>query len=394
MSGDIGGGSRTPSTWARRGAPSPSRHAGFSDMAPSPPESPGRFEPNQYGGQSDYAAREYPYDRRSDVGARSSFQSYTAPPYEHPGYTVETPGIHDDASASPYRPQPYFVQTPTRSDGGIRSPFSSAPSSPPHYGPNGELYRNGDDTRSTRGSRSLNPMKALRPSRPLHTMTTVDDDDDDFPDPEGDRRHARNNWILCFWITLLLAIVAVCIGALVIWLLYKPSKPTYKLQDVSIQQFDVRRAGLDTNGLNTNTVHANMTVQFEVHNPNTRFGIKFLGGTMTVYYKSLPLIDGPVGQFEQGQHNSTNFTTLISAVSAPLYGSGPFMLRDVKVNNVTLIIEASFKAHIDVAWHIITSTYRKYMDCVVIFTPSTLLVTYTNCTSSTGPVLGTGPNGN
>lgn len=114
-------GSRTPSWTGKKGG---ARSSAYSEAASSPPDSPTR---------SQNASQYYP------------------PQYEHPGYTVQTPGhdLGNNGSSSPYAGGvPYYVQTPAPSEmHRPASPFSSAPPSPPHsMGANQTPF----DARSTR----------------------------------------------------------------------------------------------------------------------------------------------------------------------------------------------------------------------------------------------------
>lgn len=195
---------KTPS-WARRTGPA-SRSSVFSDVASTPPESPAR-----------------------DFG-----QAYTAPVFEHPGYTVETPGHSDGVAASPYHVSastyhapPYDVNTPGQSDQGVNSPFSSAPSSPAHY-----TYGSDSDTRSQRSSRV-----AAR-SRLVHTsMAKIEEEDDDYVDPERERQRMVKQWTCGTWIVLIAVILLVLLGGFIVWGKFEPEAPTYKFV-VSLHLFE------------------------------------------------------------------------------------------------------------------------------------------------------------
>eukprot|EP00475_Leptophrys_vorax_P005204 TRINITY_DN13145_c0_g1_i5.p1 TRINITY_DN13145_c0_g1~~TRINITY_DN13145_c0_g1_i5.p1 ORF type:complete len:315 (-),score=-26.75 TRINITY_DN13145_c0_g1_i5:3-947(-) len=215
---------------------------------------------------------------------------YYAPQYEHPGYTVETPGHYNAysggpgsvgggsyPSASPYRATAsYFVQTPANSDraGLIDSPVSSAPSSP----------RWGDeDNRSMRSGRGASAV----------AINADGDDgfDDYYPDHQREADRIRRWWI-GFWAYFsLIAGLLLVGGAITCWIiLLQPSDPTYTFDYANVNQFEVFENMLDANGMPTDHLYANLSLIMSMHNPNNRYNMWFDGGDLAVSYGSMASI--------------------------------------------------------------------------------------------------------
>ncbi|CAI5982757.1 unnamed protein product [Closterium sp. NIES-65] len=399
--------SQNPS-WVRR---EPSASHAYSDSNCSPGASPARSN-------------------------RSGGGPYYAPQYENPGYTVETPGHYNGfgtgpgsvggssiPAASPYRPTAsYFVQTPAHSDraGLFSSPGSSAPSSP----------RFGDeDARSMRSGRG-------GASVAINGGDGDDDYDDFYPDHLRDADRRRKWWIAFWAYTSLIVGLLLVAGAIVCWIIFQPTEPTYTFDYVAVNQFTVYQDMLDGNGMATDHLYANMTFIFSIRNPNTRFNTWFDGGDLSISYHNManimkttlptfqqeqlewssfnrslstmafpfiylspsplhslsllspfplfPSLPPPphhqLPTFQQEQLEWSSFNRSLSTMAFPLYAGGTFMRADMAEQFVPLKLNATLNSHVDVAWKIIQPKYSQLLECVVNINPASLQYINDTCT--------------
>ncbi|CAI5519355.1 unnamed protein product [Closterium sp. Naga37s-1] len=340
-------------TWVRR---EPSASHAYSDSNCSPGASPARSN-------------------------RSGGGPYYAPQYENPGYTVETPGHYNGfgtgpgsvggssiPAASPYRPTAsYFVQTPAHSDraGLFSSPGSSAPSSP----------RFGDeDARSMRSGRG-------GASVAINGGDGDDDCDDFYPDHLRDADRRRKWWI-AFWAysSLIVGLLLVA-GAIVCYIVFQPTEPTYTFDYAAVNQFSVYQDMLDGNGMATDHLYANMTFIFSIRNPNTRFNTWFDGGDLSISYHNMAnIMKTTLPTFQQEQLEWSSFNRSLSTMAFPLYAGGTFMRADMAEQFVPLKLNATLNSHVDVLWKIIQPKYAQLLECVVHINPASLQYINDTCT--------------
>lgn len=339
-------GGRTPS-WVRREGGTTSSH--YSDSNCSPGASPAR-------------------SGRSNQGPH-----YYAPQYEHPGYTVETPGHYNAysggpgsaaggsyPSTSPYRPTAaYFVQTPAHSDrqGLVDSPVSSAPSSP-RWGD--------DDSRSTRSGRGASAVA-------IKGGNGDEEDEDYYPDHQREADRIRRWWMgFWTWVTLIGGLLLVA-GAITTWIVFQPSEPSYTFDYAQVNQFELFENMLDANGMPTDHLYANMTLIMSIHNPNTRFNCWFDGGHVSVAYDSITnILKAKLPSFKQEHLEWSSFNRSMSTMAFPLYAGGLHLRADVAEEFVPLRVNVTFNSHIDVAWKLIAPKYAHQLECQVNINPKTL----------------------
>ncbi|CAI5488812.1 unnamed protein product [Closterium sp. Naga37s-1] len=300
-------GNRTPS-WARKSGAGGARPS-FSDAASSPPDSPAR-------------------SARSNNGP-----SYYAPHYEHPGYTVETPGANDPMlGQSPFRAPPYYVQTPAHSER-PGSPMSSVPDSPAHT----MSY----DMRSVRSGKPGSSRVYGAPARaavtPLASRINEEGDEEEqlYEPPAkeasgGRSKRSKRFWTICIVVGVLALVLAAVATGIALYYVFQPDAPTYTFDYATLNEFQIVNKLADGTGLPTDQLFANVTFVFSAINPNGKYTLQGDGGLLQVGYSSIPtLMQGGVPYFALSSKNFTNFTTSVGVAMYPLYGVGPGLRQDI-----------------------------------------------------------------
>ncbi|CAI5994144.1 unnamed protein product [Closterium sp. NIES-65] len=311
-------GNRTPS-WARKSGAGGARPS-FSDAASSPPDSPAR-------------------SARSNNGP-----SYYAPQYEHPGYTVETPGVNDAMlGQSPFRAPPYYVQTPAHSER-PGSPMSSVPDSPAHT----MSY----DMRSVRsgkpGSSRVYGAPARVAAAPLASRINEEGDEEEqlYEPPAkeasgGRSKRSKRFWTICIVVGILALVLAAVATGIALYYVFQPDAPTYTFDYATLNEFQIVNKLADGTGLPTDQLFANVTFVFSAINPNGKYTLQGDGGLLQVGYSSIPtLMQGGVPYFALSSKNFTNFTTSVGVAMYPLYGVGPGLRQDIMAEYISMQLHA------------------------------------------------------
>ncbi|CAI5994489.1 unnamed protein product [Closterium sp. NIES-65] len=343
-------GNRTPS-WARKSGAGGARPS-FSDAASSPPDSPAR-------------------SARSNNGP-----SYYAPQYEHPGYTVETPGVNDAMlGQSPFRAPPYYVQTPAHSER-PGSPMSSVPDSPAHT----MSY----DMRSVRsgkpGSSRVYGAPARVAAAPLASRINEEGDEEEqlYEPPAkeasgGRSKRSKRFWTICIVVGILALVLAAVATGIALYYVFQPDAPTYTFDYATLNEFQIVNKLADGTGLPTDQLFANVTFVFSAINPNGKYTLQGDGGLLQVGYSSIPtLMQGGVPYFALSSKNFTNFTTSVGVAMYPLYGVGPGLRQDIMAEYISMQLHAQVESRIEMAWKIVQTHYTHVMDCSVAFNPVNL----------------------
>ncbi|CAI5483695.1 unnamed protein product [Closterium sp. Yama58-4] len=344
-------GNRTPS-WARKsGVGGSSNRPSFSDAASSPPDSPAR-------------------SARSNNGP-----AYYAPQYEHPGYTVETPGVNDAMlGQSPFRAPPYYVQTPAHSER-PGSPMSSVPDSPAHT----MSY----DMRSVRSGKPGSSRVYGAPARaaaiaPLSSRINeeVDEEEQLYEPPAkeasgGRSKRSKRFWTICIVVGILALVLAAVATGIALYYVFQPDAPTYTFDYATLNEFQIVNKLADGTGLPTDQLFANVTFVFSAINPNGKYTLQGDGGLLQVGYSSIPtLMQGGLPYFALSSKNFTNFTTSVGVAMYPLYGVGPGLRQDIMAEYISMSLHAEVNSRIEMAWKIVQTHYTHVMDCSVAFNPS------------------------
>ncbi|EXC24901.1 hypothetical protein L484_011767 [Morus notabilis] len=121
-------------------------------------------------------------------------------------------------------------------------------------------------------------------------------------------------WIAMFFLAL---IVLVGIAVLVIWLVVRPKRLVYSVEDASIHNFNI----------NNNHLNASFDFVVRSYNPNSKVSIYYDKIESRVEYDDQTLAYNMVEPFFQPHKNVTRLELKLAAQSVPLVGSIPADLR-------------------------------------------------------------------
>lgn len=106
--------------------------------------------------------------------------------------------------------------------------------------------------------------------------------------------------------TLVVLILLLGITALVLWLVYRPTRMRVHVENASINQFNLT---------NPNTLQYNLSVQFSFRNPNSRIGIYYDRLDARAYYRGERFVSIFLPTFYQGHKNTTTLTALFQGLN-------------------------------------------------------------------------------
>ncbi|KAK4286400.1 hypothetical protein QN277_002960 [Acacia crassicarpa] len=132
-------------------------------------------------------------------------------------------------------------------------------------------------------------------------------------------RPRRPGLIRYISIAILALIVLAGIAVLIIWLVVKPRRFEYSVEDASIHNFNLTDA---------NHLYANFDFNIRAYNPNSRVSIYYDTVEMSVVYEDQTLATNAIQPFFQSHLNVTNLQVKLTAKTVALYGSLP---KDLKL---------------------------------------------------------------
>uniref|UniRef100_A0A5B7AY86 Late embryogenesis abundant protein LEA-2 subgroup domain-containing protein n=1 Tax=Davidia involucrata TaxID=16924 RepID=A0A5B7AY86_DAVIN len=147
-----------------------------------------------------------------------------------------------------------------------------------------------------------------------------------LPPPQAARRR-HSKLVRCIAIVLLALIVLVCIVVLTIWLVIKPKRLVYTIEDGSIYGFNL-----------TTKNHLNATFNFVLrsYNPNRRVSIYYDKLEVMVYYSDEVVAFNTVDPFFQPHRNVTRLGVKPVAQDVSMLGSEA---RDLRLEKSAGVVE-------------------------------------------------------
>ncbi|KAL8147937.1 NDR1/HIN1-like protein 10 [Apium graveolens] len=146
------------------------------------------------------------------------------------------------------------------------------------------------------------------------------------------------------FIRRLFAIIISCIiisgtVLLIIWLILRPRVPEFRVDSLSVSNFNI----------SSSLLSGNWDVQFTVRNPNKKITVKYDRIDADVFYKSEGLASTTLPPFSQGKRNETKVRATFGAIGAYVED---WVVRDVSGDrgkgsvkfSVRLLARARFKA--------------------------------------------------
>lgn len=181
----------------------------------------------------------------------------------------------------------------------------------------------------------------------------------------------RTGLLRCIAIVLLALIVLAGIVVLIIWLVVKPKRLVYTIEDGSIHDFNV------------NNNHLNSTFSFVIraHNPNGRASIYYDSIEVSVAYDDQNVAFNTLEPFHQPTRNVTRLETKLVAQNVAIASS---IAKDLKLEKTSgeVELEVRVKARIRFrvgVWKSDHKTLRVVCDPVMLHFSSSKSFQRTNC---------------
>ncbi|XP_054816777.1 NDR1/HIN1-like protein 10 [Prosopis cineraria] len=131
-------------------------------------------------------------------------------------------------------------------------------------------------------------------------------------------RPRRSGLLRYIAIAILALIVLAGITVLIIWLVVKPRRFEYSVEDASIHNFNLTDA---------NHLYADFDFDIRAYNPNSRVSIYYDTMEVFVVYEDQTLATNAVQPFFQRHRNVTSLQVRLAAKTVSLYGSLPEDLK-------------------------------------------------------------------
>ncbi|BAT86988.1 hypothetical protein LR48_Vigan09g252700 [Vigna angularis] len=143
---------------------------------------------------------------------------------------------------------------------------------------------------------------------------------------EGSKRK-RSNLLRYLAMVILALIILVGIAVIIVWLVLKPKKLEYSVENAAIHNFNLTDA---------NHLYANFDFTIRSYNPNSRVSIYYDSVEVSVRYEDQTLATNAVQPFFQSHKNVTRLHVGLTAQTVALYESVP---KDLKLEKSSGDIE-------------------------------------------------------
>ncbi|CAM0880512.1 unnamed protein product [Alopecurus aequalis] len=245
-------------------------------------------------------------------------------------HTTSDSDVTSVATTSPSRSpkmSAYYVVSPSRDsrdDGDKSSSMQATPvynsplESPSHRSSSGSRF-SGTLLRSPFGGGKAASRKRPRAhGRGWHEVDVIDEDDGEYDDLDDEGEISRG-CVAAFWFSVLvLAFTLVC---LVVWGAARRHKPTVLVKSLTVENFYAGE-GVDRTGVPTKLVTVNCSLEIDVHNPSTMFGIHVSSTSIKLLYSLIPIADGQLEKFYQPKVSRHVASVILHGEKVPLYGAG------------------------------------------------------------------------
>ncbi|KAK7328002.1 hypothetical protein VNO77_22096 [Canavalia gladiata] len=141
------------------------------------------------------------------------------------------------------------------------------------------------------------------------------------PPPQSQPQAGKpNRSILLRYIAMIILFLIILVGiaVLIIWLVLKPKRLEYSVEDAAIHKFNLTDA---------NHLYANFDFTIRAYNPNSRVSLYYDSVEVAVRYEDQTLATNAVQPFFQSHKNVTRLHVGLTAQTVALYDSVPKDLR-------------------------------------------------------------------
>ncbi|KAL6627140.1 hypothetical protein ACP70R_030866 [Stipagrostis hirtigluma subsp. patula] len=275
---------------------------------------------------------------------------------------------------TPKRPA-YYVQSPSRDshDDGDKSSttqttpvYNNSPLDSPSHPSTGRHSRISSATRFSGTLRSSSPgSRAGRKRLGFKGWREVDaiDEEGEYDELDEERDHLPRCCVAAFWLSVLvLLFTTVC---LVVWGAARHHKPSVIVKSLTVHNFYAGE-GTDRTGVPTKLVTLNCSLNINVHNPSTMFGIHVSSGPIRLMYSEIAIANGQLEKFYQPRTSHRVASVLVHGEKTPLYGAGATLGLSSTGGAVPLTLQLKVRTRGYVIGKLVRVTHGKRVKCPVV----------------------------
>ncbi|MQL87217.1 hypothetical protein Taro_019758 [Colocasia esculenta] len=179
------------------------------------------------------------------------------------------------------------------------------------------------------------------------------------------QHHHHHHWhklklFQLFLAGLLFLLVLVLIAIFVTWLVLRPTKPRFYLQDATVYSFNIT-------GTPPNLLNSNIQVTITSRNPNHRIGIYYDRLDVYASYKYQPITPAaPVAPIYQGHHDVVLWSPFLCGVEVPL---APYLAAALEQDHAAGALLLYVKMDGRVRWKVGSWTsghYHLFVNCPAV----------------------------
>uniref|UniRef100_A0A8I6X4J8 Uncharacterized protein n=1 Tax=Hordeum vulgare subsp. vulgare TaxID=112509 RepID=A0A8I6X4J8_HORVV len=191
-------------------------------------------------------------------------------------------------------------------------------------------------------------------------------------------RELSRSCVAAFWFSVfVLAFTLVC---LVVWGAARRDKPSVLVKSLTVENFYAGE-GTDATGVPTKFVTMNCSLEMDVDNPSTMFGIHVSSTSIQLYYSQIPIASGQLEKFYQPKKSRHVLSVNLHGEKTPLYGAGAtFVLTDT--DGVPLTVDLAVRTRGYVIGRLVRVTHAKRVRCPVLVSSLTdrpIMIAQTAC---------------
>lgn len=161
------------------------------------------------------------------------------------------------------------------------------------------------------------------------------------PTPKPPRHRRRGCCRCCCWLTLavLALVLLVAVAAAVVYLLYRPQRPSFSVSALKLSTFNLTGAG---------KVTASVDLAVVARNPNKKIEFLYDPTTVAVSSDGADVADGSFPAFAQGAKNTTSLRAAIGSGGARAVdaGAATALRSDLRKGEVPLTVRLETKVRV------------------------------------------------
>ncbi|XP_042517563.1 NDR1/HIN1-like protein 13 [Macadamia integrifolia] len=165
------------------------------------------------------------------------------------------------------------------------------------------------------------------------------------PQPKPRRNRRGCCCICCLWTTLFIIalILLAAIAGAVIWVLYRPHRPTFSLTAIRIPQFNVTT----TKDGSSSQLNSNIDLTVSTRNPNKKLVFLYDPTTVTMTSDSIFVGNGTFPAYTHDTKNTTVLRATVTSTGEDLDSSSASSLKsDLKKGGIPLAVQLDTKVKV------------------------------------------------